>query len=93
MPHVVVAENENIGLALARFRRAYRRAGIYQECLKRRFYEKPTVRRKRKMAAALRRHFKEVRRSRRSWFRDGAEQCVLTGVIPLPPHRRVPRSR
>jgi small subunit ribosomal protein S21 len=50
-----VDEGESIDSALKRFRRQCQRDGILAEIKKREFYEKPSVRRKKKMLAARRR--------------------------------------
>jgi small subunit ribosomal protein S21 len=50
-----VEEGESIESALKRFRRQCQRDGVLAEIKKREFYEKPSVRRKKKMLAARRR--------------------------------------
>jgi small subunit ribosomal protein S21 len=60
MPIVRVKETENVELALRRFKRACEKAGILSELRKREFYEKPTSERKRKKAAAKKRHAKRL---------------------------------
>ncbi len=62
MPHVRVKENEPFEVALRRFKRACEKAGIMSEVRRREFYEKPTAERKRKQAAAVKRHQKKVSR-------------------------------
>ena len=64
MPSVRVRENEPFDLALRRFKRACEKAGILSEVRRREFYEKPTEIRKRKAAAAVKRHQKKVARER-----------------------------
>ncbi len=64
MPDVRVRENEPFDVALRRFKRACEKAGVLSESRRREFYEKPTAVRKRKMAAAVKRHQKEVNRER-----------------------------
>jgi small subunit ribosomal protein S21 len=58
MPSVRVRENEYFDVALRRFKRACEKAGILSELRRREFYEKPTQERKRKKAAAVKRHQK-----------------------------------
>jgi small subunit ribosomal protein S21 len=58
MPSVRVRENEYFDVALRRFKRACEKAGILAELRRREFYEKPTQERKRKKAAAVKRHAK-----------------------------------
>ena len=57
-----VKENEYFDAALRRFKRACEKAGILTELRRREFYEKPTQERKRKKAAAVKRHAKRLSR-------------------------------
>lgn len=59
MPAVKVKENEPFDVALRRFKRSCEKAGILAEVRRREFYEKPTSVRKRKAAAAVKRHAKK----------------------------------
>ena len=65
MPSVKVRENEPFEFALRRFKRTCEKAGVLAETRKREFYEKPTAERKRKAAAAVKRHAKKVQREQR----------------------------
>jgi small subunit ribosomal protein S21 len=60
MPSVRVRENEYFDVALRRFKRACEKAGVLSELRRREFYEKPTQERKRKKAAAVKRHLKRL---------------------------------
>lgn len=62
MPQVKVKDNEPFDIALRRFKRACEKAGVLADVRSREFYEKPTAVRKRKMAAAVKRHAKKVSR-------------------------------
>ncbi len=62
MPNVKVRENEPFEFALRRFKRTCEKAGVLAEVRKREFYEKPTQERKRKRAAAVKRHLRRVSR-------------------------------
>ena len=62
MPSVKVRENEPFEFALRRFKRTCEKAGVLAETRKREFYEKPTQERKRKAAAAVKRHLRRVSR-------------------------------
>ncbi|HET8764821.1 MAG: 30S ribosomal protein S21 [Rhodanobacter sp.] len=62
MPNVKVRENEPFEVALRRFKRTCEKAGILAETRKREFYEKPTQERKRKRAAAVKRHLRRLSR-------------------------------
>ena len=69
MPHVRVKENEPFDIALRRFKRSCEKAGVLAEVRRREFYEKPTAVRKRKAAAAVKRHLKKVSRETRKMKR------------------------
>ncbi len=62
MPSVKVRENEPFDVALRRFKRSCEKAGVLAEVRRREFYEKPTAMRKRKAAAAVKRHMKKLQR-------------------------------
>lgn len=62
MPSVRIKENEYFDAALRRFKRACEKAGVLTELRRREFYEKPTQERKRKKAAAVKRHLKRISR-------------------------------
>ncbi|MDP1540949.1 MAG: 30S ribosomal protein S21 [Moraxellaceae bacterium] len=62
MPQVKVKEGEPFDVALRRFKRSCEKAGLLADVRKREFYEKPTQMRKRKAAAAVKRHAKKVQR-------------------------------
>jgi small subunit ribosomal protein S21 len=61
MPTVRVKENEPFEVAMRRFKRTVEKTGLLTELRAREFYEKPTAERKRKKAAAVKRHFKRIR--------------------------------
>ena len=60
MPFVRVKENEPFETAMKRFKRTCEKAGVFTETRRREFYEKPTTERKRKAAAAVKRHQKKM---------------------------------
>jgi small subunit ribosomal protein S21 len=62
MPSVRVRENEPFDVAMRRFKRACEKAGVLTEVRRREYYEKPTSVRKRKAAAAVKRHLKKLSR-------------------------------
>ena len=64
MPSVKVRENEPFDIAMRRFKRSCEKAGVLSEVRRREFYEKPTSVRKRKLAAAVKRHAKKSTRDR-----------------------------
>ncbi len=61
MPNVKIKENEPFEVALRRFKRTVEKTGLLTELRAREFYEKPTTTRKRKLAAAVKRHHKRLR--------------------------------
>lgn len=71
MPTIRVKEGENPEYALRRFKRSCEKAGILTELRRREFYEKPTAERKRKQAAAVKRHLKKIARETTGGARAG----------------------
>jgi len=55
MPGVRIRESEHFDAALRRFKRVCEKAGVVKELRKREYYEKPTLKRKRRKAAAIKR--------------------------------------
>ena len=86
MPTVRVKENEPFEAALRRFKRTVEKTGLLTELRAREYYEKPTTERKRKLAAAIKRHHKRCARSccRRgcSEPRDQASSVRREGTNP-----------
>jgi len=76
MPNIRVKENEPFEVAIRRFKRACEKAGILAEIHRREFYEKPTSVRKRKAAAAVKRHLKKI--SRETLRRDRSAPSTST---------------
>lgn len=58
MSKTVVRNNESIEDALRRFKRTVSKSGTIKEARKREYYEKPSVRRKKKSEAARKRKFR-----------------------------------
>jgi len=61
MPSVVVKEDESFESALRRFKKQCEKAGVLSELRKREHYDKPSVRRKKKMLAARKKALKRMR--------------------------------
>ena len=59
---VTLSENDRLDFVLKKFRRQITKAGLFQDLKKKRFYESPSVRRRRKDKAAARRKVKRARR-------------------------------
>lgn len=55
MPGVRIRDGESFEAALRRFKKSVEKAGVMAELRKREYYEKPSVRRKRKSAQARKR--------------------------------------
>lgn len=62
MPSVRLRDNESVDSAMRRFKRAVEKAGIPKELRRREFYQKGSAIRKRKAAAARKRHLKKMMR-------------------------------
>ncbi len=83
MPVVRLKENEPFDVALRRFKRSCEKAGILAEVRRREFYEKPTSVRKRKAAAAVKRHMKKCH-ARRAEPNAYINLPLLISNFPLP---------
>ena len=88
MPQVKVKEGEPFDVALRRFKRSCEKAGVLADVRKRDFFEKPTPGRKRKAAAAVKRHAKKVQREavtvkRLYYFQHGALPAMRPAEIPV----------
>jgi small subunit ribosomal protein S21 len=68
MPSIKIRENEPFDVAIRKFKRACEKAGIMSKLRQIEFYEKPTAKRKRKKAAALK------RQNKRTTMRDRSER-------------------
>ncbi len=62
MPGVRIRENESFENAMKRFKKQCEKIGILSEVRKREHFEKPSLKRKRKMLAAKKRAMKRVRK-------------------------------
>lgn len=62
MPSIRVKENENFEISLRRFKRLCEKASILSDLRRHEFYEKPTWKRKRKKASAVKRYQKKLAR-------------------------------
>jgi small subunit ribosomal protein S21 len=65
MPVIKVRDNEPFEVAMKRFKKQCEKAGILSELKRREYYDKPSVRKKKKAAAAHKRALKKMRRSTR----------------------------
>ncbi len=62
MPGIRVNEGEPFENAVKRFKKQIEKAGILSEVRKREFFERPTVRKKKKAIAARKRVMKKIRK-------------------------------
>lgn len=62
MPAVIIRDGESFESALRRFKKQCERTGILSEVRKREHFEKPSVKRKKKILAAKKRALKKLRR-------------------------------
>jgi small subunit ribosomal protein S21 len=62
MPAVIVRDGESFESALKRFKKQCEKTGILSEIKKREHYEKPSVKRKKKILAAKKRALKKLKR-------------------------------
>lgn len=67
-PIEVVVTDNNVNRALSTLKREVGREGVNKELKRRRYYEKPSVAKRRKSIEAERRRRKDARRERRSTF-------------------------
>jgi len=62
MPAVIVRDGESFESALKRFKKQCEKTGILSEIKKREHYEKPSVKKKKKILAAKKRALKKFKR-------------------------------
>jgi small subunit ribosomal protein S21 len=65
---IVIKEGESFESALKRFKRKVQTDRVLSEARRRRFFEKPSVLRKRKKATKLRKSRRQTRKSQRERF-------------------------
>ncbi|HTY26219.1 MAG TPA: 30S ribosomal protein S21 [Desulfomonilaceae bacterium] len=66
MPGVVVGEDESFENALRRFKKQLQKSGVLGEVKKRRAYDKPSVKKKKKSILARKRLLRRLRKMQRS---------------------------
>jgi small subunit ribosomal protein S21 len=62
MPEIRIKENESFENALRRFKKQVEKTGILSEVRRREHYEKPSIKRKKKILAAKKRAMKRMRK-------------------------------
>lgn len=70
MPSIRVKDNENFEVSLRRFKRLCEKASVLADLRRHEFYEKPTWKRKRKKASAVKRYQKKLMREQMSREKD-----------------------
>ena len=65
MPVVKVKDNEPFEVAMKRFKKQVEKAGILTELRRREYFDKPSIRKKKKEAAARKRALKKLKRMAR----------------------------
>ncbi len=70
MPSIDISDDNAFDVSLRRFKRACEKAGIPTKLRQIEYYEKPTSRRKRKKAAAIKRHIKKLQKEREAMERE-----------------------
>lgn len=70
MPVIDIPDDNLFDVALRRFKRACEKAGIPTKLRQIEFYEKPTAKRKRKHAAAIKRHSKRLQKEQETLDRE-----------------------
>lgn len=66
MPGVFVREDESFESALRRFKKQLQKSGVLGEVKKRRAYDKPSIKKKKKSLLARKRLLKKLRRMQRT---------------------------
>lgn len=64
MPGVIIGDHDNFEASLRKFKKQVEKGGILSELKKRQHYEKPSIQRKKKEAAARKRLLKKMRKMR-----------------------------
>jgi small subunit ribosomal protein S21 len=67
MTYVVAGDNESFDSLLRRFHKTVQRDGVLSEIRKRRYYEQPSIVRKRKRAAKLRKSRNTTRKKQQQY--------------------------
>ena len=85
MTKVIVEPDESFENALKRFKKSCEKAGLMSELRKRQHYEKPSVKRKRKMREARKRRRREAKRrgdeNRKQLEKAGIRQAPVIGSV------------
>jgi len=65
MPVIKVKDNEPFEVAMKRFKKQVEKAGVLTELRRREYFDKPSVRKKKKAASARKRALKKLKRMSR----------------------------
>jgi len=78
----VVVRDNNVDQALRALKKKMQREGIFREMKLRNYYEKPSEKRAREKAEAIRRARKLARK-----------QAIREGLLPAPPKKKLPERK
>lgn len=70
MPTIDIPDDHAFDVSLRRFKRACEKAGIPTKLRQIEYYEKPTTKRKRKRAAAVKRYAKKIQKEKEALERE-----------------------
>ncbi len=70
MPYIEIPEPSSFESAMRKFKRAVEKSGIPATRRKKEYYEKPTSKRKRNKAAAIKRYAKKLQKERETMERE-----------------------
>lgn len=65
MPKIVAKDGESFNVTLKKFKKACERSGLLSDIKKNKFYEKPNIKRRRKIKEAKRKRIKLLRKRHR----------------------------
>jgi len=92
MSQVTARPGESFDSLCRRFKKAVERAGILADYRQHEFFEKPSVQKKRKKAAAKKRYIKRIKKTERFTPKAGGQNFRFnkdrTKKIPIPPPKK-----
>ena len=89
MPSINIRERESLDIALRRFKRACEKAGIPSKLRQLESYEKPTTKRKRKHASAIKRWQKRLQKEQEYLMRLRVRRSPAEAIEILKAHTQV----
>ncbi|QHG92674.1 30S ribosomal protein S21 [Coxiella endosymbiont of Amblyomma sculptum] len=76
MPIITISDSNAFDVAMRRFKRACEKAGILAKLRQIEYYEKPTSKRKRKRAAAVKLYIKKMQKEKEAMERERTRYLV-----------------